>query len=114
MTLRMESFPLELISAALDIRVQSSEATVASDRAMILNYIAGRPDKDDQGQQIAPLEDSPAYENMNSRLRGFFAALGWKLMLGQPDHRKCTGRLRESGQTKLAISFRGCTAFRDS
>ena len=54
MTLRMQSFPIELIQAALDIRVQSSEATVPSDRAMILNYIAGRPDKDDQGQQIAP------------------------------------------------------------
>jgi hypothetical protein len=54
-TLRQECFPFEMLMGGLDFHMQDMQATVQSDLAMIFNFIASRPDYDDDGEPNAPL-----------------------------------------------------------
>mmetsp|Transcript_45619 Transcript_45619/g.135056 ORF Transcript_45619/g.135056 Transcript_45619/m.135056 type:complete len:763 (-) Transcript_45619:83-2371(-) len=65
---REEEFPLSLIQMGLELDIRNSETSDPDDRAIIFNAIAGR------SPESEPLEDHPSYEEMNKRLRGYFAS----------------------------------------
>mmetsp|Transcript_103846 Transcript_103846/g.206411 ORF Transcript_103846/g.206411 Transcript_103846/m.206411 type:complete len:641 (+) Transcript_103846:90-2012(+) len=69
---REKEVSLELIERTLEIKIQSAQASVSTERNRILNYFAG------QDLHLSPIEEHGPYEKLNKRLQGLFAALFWR------------------------------------
>ncbi|CAE8615412.1 unnamed protein product, partial [Polarella glacialis] len=104
---REKSFPLQLVTRALEIKVQQASTTREMDRIHILNSIVGSEDLN-----AIPPEEHDRYEVLNNLLRGHFAASVWRIALEcgcELGH--LSAALRTSGLKTLQLSFDGCQAF---
>jgi hypothetical protein len=96
---REKEVSLELIDRTLDVKIQSAQATLSTDRAQILNYVAGRD------LESPPIEEHSLYQKMNKRLSGLFAAIFWSRVISSTSNDANTQAL----QQKIADALRGDT-----
>jgi len=105
--LRSQShFPMALMQCAMRVRLRDAEASVAADRKLILNYVAGR-----RGDALsAPsLDQCPEYEKFDECLVARFVAGNWRpLVEAGADMSHYAPSLGASSIARLALSFRGC------
>ena len=102
-TYRQQFFPIELVLRAFGIRIEAAKATVPHDKRTILNHIAQRPLH--EPMRIGCL----AYDELNLRLHGAFAAAAFRLLLETDEDMEWIGaKLRHSGLRALSLSLRDC------
>lgn len=119
---REKHFPLNLVRAALDSRIQDGKATKDADRLRILEFIkstvaAERASLTRSGK-LLDLGEDWEYEVVNARLHGRFAQAFWRVVLeakgiDNPLMVRCTERLKRSTLKKLSFSMQNCDAFDD-
>eukprot|EP00930_Biecheleria_cincta_P084500 TRINITY_DN73964_c0_g1_i1.p1 TRINITY_DN73964_c0_g1~~TRINITY_DN73964_c0_g1_i1.p1 ORF type:complete len:725 (+),score=125.75 TRINITY_DN73964_c0_g1_i1:38-2212(+) len=76
--LREQHFPLGVVKPGMHFCIQNAKATVESDRAHILNWIAGRR------PWLEPLSHHVKYARLNRSLAGFFATAIWPQAVDKP------------------------------
>eukprot|EP00933_Yihiella_yeosuensis_P078445 TRINITY_DN8994_c0_g3_i1.p1 TRINITY_DN8994_c0_g3~~TRINITY_DN8994_c0_g3_i1.p1 ORF type:complete len:532 (-),score=91.80 TRINITY_DN8994_c0_g3_i1:1683-3278(-) len=103
---RESKFPHELVKKALDIQLETAEASQDIDRRQILNFIAGGTDP-----SSAPPVNHESYDELNAILNGRFAAASWvKSLELQADMAAHAEALRDSRLDRLQLHFGGqCT-----
>jgi len=69
---REDSFPLEMIRAAMQVELEKAQASVEQDRRHILNLLAGMRDIDAE-----PPEQHEHFDAANAKLRAIFALASW-------------------------------------
>ena len=115
---RESEFPLRLAQDAFGVTLETAQASVDSDRAKILNTIAGRPNL-----SAAPPKKHSSYDKINAMLRGKFALVALRALLDNfrskpmenfaPIH-EAVSLIAGCGLQRLQLSFKGCEAFRDA
>ena len=97
-------FPLEPAMAALDTTLETAEASQPADRNRILNTIAGCTAP---AELLKPAPAAhPKYRELNSALRGrFAAAILYGLLKADKPIDKCLERLKRSGMRSLMLYF---------
>lgn len=101
---RERQFPIELARSALSLRLELGQATQEADRVHILNTIIGSPDLSKK-----PPEEHARYSQLNTAIRGRFAAAMWRKGLETEQDMNLYARvLAASGCARLAISFDAC------
>ncbi|CAB9530683.1 expressed unknown protein [Seminavis robusta] len=116
--LRQRDFPLHLCEAALRVKLENAEATVTSDKDLILHYLASanivsqEPTADSAALHESPPNFHPGYDRVNAMLRGKFALSAYRFALDQgrdmSDYRAALSHY--DGLQSLIASFK-CEAF---
>jgi len=103
-TRRESKFPMSLIHGAMNIRLETSKASVEADRRQILNDISGSEDL-----FAEPPSQHEAYDALNGRLAGRFAAAGWRNAVdANEDMASFAQHLQASHLTSLSLCYDGC------
>lgn len=123
---REKKFPLVLARKGLDVTVESTKASFDDDRKHILNAIAGRRVVNARSfAPLAPRVADPAYDTLDTTLRGRFLASVWRRLLElammlettkalqRLRMEKYACMLRVSRLRKFEASFHNCNDFND-
>lgn len=109
---REKVFPLSLCRSFLSIELQHAQASRAEDKVHILNSIIGKPSSRDP-----PPDTHERYEELNSMLRGRFAAASWRKALEVGDTTATMEDYRvallKSRLLSIDLSFDGAKDFMD-
>lgn len=103
---REKHFPHELLSGAMDVRLQDGKASDESDRVHILNAVRNADDLDE-----APVAEHEAYDQLNAVLCGRLAMRLLRVCTEAGLEDKCFAGIEGSSLKVFSADFSGCDAF---